>query len=107
MALIRDFTLDGVNYPQAYSRILVTRCDKQEAFVYVCTYSSFEDRMAGANPVWTEEHATELATVSADVFPASYAFLKTLPEFAGAIDHDNPPEAPAPEAPTEPDLGLN
>jgi hypothetical protein len=29
------------------------------------------------------------------VFPASYAFLKTLPEFAGAIDHDNPPEAPA------------
>jgi hypothetical protein len=21
--------------------------------------------------------------------------LKTLPEFAGAIDHDNPPEAPA------------
>jgi hypothetical protein len=35
--------------------------------------------------------------VSADVFPASYAFLKTLPEFAGAIDHDNPPEALAPE----------
>lgn len=97
MALIRDFTLDGVNYPQAYSRILVTRCDKQEAFVYVCTYSSFEDRMAGANPIWTEEHATLLQTVAHDVFPASYAFLKTLPDFAGAIDHDNPPEAPAPE----------
>jgi hypothetical protein len=107
MALIRDFTVDGVNYPQAYSRILVTRCDKDSAYVYVLTYASFDDRMAGANPVWTEEHATELATVSADVFPASYAFLKTLPEFAGAIDHDNPPEAPAPEAPTEPDLGLN
>ena len=97
MALVRDFTLDGVNYPQAYSRILVTRCDKDSAYVFVLTYASFDDRMAGANPVWTEEHATELATVSADVFPASYAFLKTLPEFAGAIDHDNPPEALAPE----------
>jgi hypothetical protein len=97
MALVRDFTLDGVNYPQAYSRILVTRCDKDSAYVFVLTYASFDDRMAGANPIWTEEHATELATVSADVVPASYAFLKTLPEFANAVDHDNPPEALAPE----------
>ena len=98
MALIRDFTVDGVNYPQAYSRILVTRCDKASAYVYVLTYASFDDRMAGANPVWTEEHATELATVSADVFPASYAFVKTQPGFENAIDHNNPPEAPvAPE----------
>lgn len=97
MALVRDFTLGGVNYPQAYSRILVTRCDKDSAYVFVLTYASFDDRMVGANPVWTEEHATELATVSADVFPASYAFLKTLPEFANAVDHDNPPEALAPE----------
>lgn len=95
MALVRNFTLAGVNYPEAYSRILVTRCDKQEAFVYVCTYSSFDDRMAGANPIWTEEHSTQLATVAHDVFPASYAFLKTLPEFANAVDHDNPPESPA------------
>lgn len=94
MALIRDFTANGVNYPQAYSRILVTRCDKDMAYVYVLTYASFDDRMAGVNPVWTEEHGTTLATVSADVFPASYAFLKTLPDFAGAVDHDNPPEAP-------------
>jgi hypothetical protein len=35
--------------------------------------------------------------VAHDIFPASYEFIKTLPEFAGAIDHNNPPEAPAPE----------
>lgn len=97
MALVRDFTAEGVQYPQAYSRILVVRCDKDSAYIYVLTYASFDDRMAGANPVWTEEHGTELATVSTDVFPASYTYLKTLPSFAGAVDHNNPPEAPAPE----------
>ena len=61
MALVRDFTLDGVNYPQAYSRILVTRCDKDSAYVFVLTYASFDDRMAGANPVWTEDHAAAAA----------------------------------------------
>jgi len=95
MALVRSFTADdGTNYPEAYSRILVARCDKSNAYVYVLTYSSFDDRMAGDNPIWTEEHVTELAAVAHDVFPASYAFLKTLPEFAGAVDHDNPPESP-------------
>lgn len=95
MALVRNFTLDGVNYPEAYSRILQTRCDKNDAYVYVLTYASFEERMAGAEPIWTEDRGTVLQTVAHDVFPASYAFLKTLPEFANAVDHDNPPEAPA------------
>lgn len=100
MALVRNFTVDGTNYPEAYSRILVVRCDKESAYVFVLTYASFDDRMAGANPVWTEEHVTALDTVSFDVFPASYDFLKTLPEFAGAVDHNNPPEATPVSNPT-------
>jgi hypothetical protein len=67
----------------------------------VCTYASFDDRMAGAEPIWTEEHGTILGTVAHDVFPASYAYLKTLPEFAGAVDHENPPELSlTPESPS-------
>ena len=97
MALIRDFTLDGVNYPQAYSRIDATRVTSTEAGMGVLTYANYDDRAAGASPIWTDFFLTTYDTVAHDVFPASYAFLKTLPEFAGAIDHNNPPEAPAPE----------
>ena len=99
MALIRDFTLDGVNYPQAYSRIDATRVTAQEASIGVLTYASLDDRLAGANPVWTEFFMTTYDTVAHDVFPASYAFVKTQPGYENAIDHNNPPEAPAPEAP--------
>jgi hypothetical protein len=97
MALIRDFTLDGVNYPQAYSRIDATRVTSTEAGIGVLTYASFDDRASGTSPIWTDLFLTTYDIVAHDVFPASYAFLKTLPEFAGAIDHNNPPEAPAPE----------
>lgn len=97
MALIRDFTLDGVNYPQAYSRIDATRVAAQEASIGVLTYASLEDRLGGVNPIWSEFFYTTYETVAQDVFPASYAFIKTQPGYEGAIDHDNPPEAPAPE----------
>lgn len=97
MALIRDFTLEGVNYPQAYSRIDATRVTATEAGIGVLTYASFDDRMAGANPIWTEFFLTTYDTVAVNVFPASYAFIKTQPGYENAIDHDNPPEAPAPE----------
>ena len=96
MALVRDFSLDGVNYPQAYSRIDATRVTAQEAGIGVLTYATFEDRMAGEQPIWTDYFLTTYDTVAHDVFPASYGFLKTLPEFAGAVDHDNPPESPIP-----------
>lgn len=97
MALIRDFTLDGVNYPQAYSRIDATRVTAQEASIGILTYASLEDRLGGVNPIWSEFFYATYNTVAHDVFPASYAFIKTQPGYEGAIDHDNPPEAPAPE----------
>ena len=97
MALIRDFTLDGVNYPQAYSRIDATRVTAQEASIGVLTYASLEDRLGGVNPIWSQFFHTDYQTVAHDVFPASYAFVKTQPGYENAIDHNNPPEAPAPE----------
>lgn len=99
MALVRDITLEGVHYPEAYSRIDATRVTSTEAGIGVLTYASFDARMSGANPVWTEFFLTSYDTVAHDVFPASYAFLKTQPGFENAIDHNDPPEAP--EAPAE------
>ena len=107
MALIRNFSKDGVDYPEAYSRIDVVRVTPQEVMVGILTYEDFDARMAGANSIASELHFTTYDVVAHDVYPAAYTYVKTLPGYEGAIDHDNPPEAPAPESPTEPDLGLN
>jgi hypothetical protein len=86
MALKRSITIDGTTYPDAYSRITTIRCDKADAYVYVCTYESEQARMDDAFPIYAEEHTCALADVASDLFPKAYEFLKTLPEFAGAID---------------------
>ena len=39
MALVRPITVDGTEYPTAYSRITTIRADKADAYVYVCTYA--------------------------------------------------------------------
>lgn len=91
MALIRNFTLDGVNYPEAYSRILVARCDKLSASIYVCTYATEGSRMANEDPVWTEEHIAPIEQIGSPVFSSCYDFLKSRPGFESAIDHDNTP----------------
>jgi len=95
MALIRDFSLNGVHYPQAYSRIDATRVTAKEASIGMLTYATMEERLNGLTPVWSEFFYTDYATVAANVFPASYAFVKTQPGYQNAIDHDDPPEAPA------------
>lgn len=99
MALIRDITIEGVHYPEAYSRIDATRVTSQASSIGVLTYANIQDRLDGVNPVWSEFLYTDYKTVAHDVFPASYAFLKTQPGFENAHDHNDPPEAP--EAPAE------
>lgn len=102
MALIRPLTVDGVQYPTAYSRIVTVRCDKRDAYIYVCTYADEEARLRDDYPVQSEEHITRLAELSGDLYPRSYAFLKTLPGFALAVDHVHAdPADPQPEEPTE------
>ena len=108
MALVRDFTLEGVNYPQAYSRIDVVRVTPQQVMIGILTYEDFDARMNGANSICNEVHYTTYDTVAQDVYPAAYTYVKTLPGYENAVDHDNPPEAPAVlELPAEPDTGLN
>lgn len=87
MALVRTFTKDDVTYPEAYSRITSIRCDKSEAFLFVCTYENENSRFLGDSPVHTEELATQLSTLNGEIFSNSYAFIKTCPGFETSIDH--------------------
>ena len=87
MALVRPIEVNGTNYPQAYSRITTIRCDKADAYVYVCTYATEADRLAEAFPIYAEEHVTNMASLAGDLFPKAYEFIKTCPGFEAASDH--------------------
>lgn len=87
MALIRSFTKDEVVYPEAYSRITGIRCDKNDAYVFVCTYSDEAARFADDFPIHAEEHMSPLSTIEGDIFPLAYNFIKTCPGFEGTLDH--------------------
>ena len=87
MALIRPITVNGTEYPTAYSRITTVRADKADAYVYVCTYADEAARMAEEFPIYAEEHVTTLAALSGDLFIKAYEFIKTCPGFEAAVDH--------------------
>ena len=87
MALVRPITVDGTEYPAAYSRITTIRADKADAYVYVCTYADEAARQAEAFPIFAEEHVTSLASLSGDLFVKAYEFIKTVPGFEEAVDH--------------------
>lgn len=87
MAIIHDATINGIQYPEAYSRILLVRCEVYGAFPLVLTYADEAARQRGDDALWVQEHPCDLAVVNHDVFPSAYSYLKSLPEFAGAVDH--------------------
>ena len=87
MALIRSFTKDEVVYPEAYSRITSIRCDKSDAYVFVCTYSNEESRFAEEFPVHAEELVCATSTLTGETFPKAYEFIKSCEGFEGAEDH--------------------
>lgn len=73
-------------YPESYARILYVRALAQESFIFVCWYADQAARENNADPVKIYEYQTPTASLQGDVYPAAYAYLKTLPEFEGAID---------------------
>lgn len=87
MALIRPITVNGTEYPTAYSRIVVVRADKADAYVFVNTYADEAARHAEEAPIHQEEHVTTLASLSGDLFVKAYEFIKTCPGFEAAVDH--------------------
>lgn len=87
MALVHPITVNGTEYPTAYSRVLFVRVDKADAYVFVNTYADEAARHREDMPVHQEEHRTEAATIAGDVFIKAYEFLKTCPGFEAAVDH--------------------
>lgn len=76
-----------ITYPQAYARAYAIRAMSSESFILVTWYADEAARLANADPVKALEFTTTTASLKGDIYPAVYAYLKTLPEFAGAADH--------------------
>lgn len=87
MALIRQFSKNGISYPAAYSRITSIRCDKSDAYILVCTYENESARFNNDFPVHSEEIITSLPNLTGEVFPKAYEFVKTCEGFEDATDH--------------------
>jgi hypothetical protein len=81
-----EVALPDVVYPEAYARILYIRVDTQTAYPLVAWYEDAAARERGDAPVKLFEYGTATASLTGDIYPAAYAWLKTLPEFSGATD---------------------
>lgn len=107
-ALVNGEVVDvpEITYPQAYARAYAIRAFAQDSYILVTWYADEAARLANADPVKAYEFTTTTASLTGDIYPAAYAYLKTLPDFAGAIDHPvvDPAEVvePQPEPAPEP-----
>jgi hypothetical protein len=96
MALIRPFTHNGVEYPEAYSRITSVRGDKERVYVFVVTNTDEDSRFREDFPIGAEELSGPVSVISGDLLVKAYDFIKTQPGFEEAVDHIN---TDAPETP--------
>lgn len=105
-AIQNDVVVDipEITYPQSYARVMYVRAFSKESYICVCWYADEAARFANADPVKVNEYTAETKALSGDFYPAVYAHLKTLPEFAGASDHPlvDPAEVVEP-TPVEPE----
>ena len=85
MALQLNYTSpQGATSASGYIRISDFRGDKNNiSFTVECFYNK-DARDNGLQPL--EYKHFEIATPTTDMLPALYNHLKTLPEFAGALD---------------------
>lgn len=76
----------GTTYPESYARISFIRVDAQTAYPLVAWYENQAARERGEAPLHLFEYGTATAGLVGDIYPAAYTWLKTLPDFSGAID---------------------
>ena len=87
MALQMNFTApDGTVYPECYIPLVNVVADLTDAVVTVNFYASRATFDAGAAPLQLLSYQTAVGELHGDVIQAAYAYLLTLPEFAGAIE---------------------
>lgn len=78
----------GIPLTNTYARITLLRCDKDQCLMQVSHYANSKARQASANPVYdrTVIAPTNELKPGNDPLAIGYAWLKTQPEYAGAVD---------------------
>lgn len=90
-------TLVGFDYPASYVKVEFVRAWKTDSLVWVNWYADAQARADLKQPVKQKEFTVATSVlVGANIIAASYEYLKTLPEFAGAIDVLTTPEPSVP-----------
>lgn len=100
IALLAADTLVGENFPESYVKVEFVRAWKADSLIWVNYYANGTARADLKQPVKQPEYTVATSTlVGANIIAASYEYLKTLPEFAGAIDVLVTPEPSVPPPP--------
>lgn len=87
MALQMSFTADdGTVYPECYVSLVNVIATLDDALVTVNYYADRAAFEAGAAPLKLRSFQTDVDSLPGNIIPASYAYLLTLPDFAGAIE---------------------
>jgi hypothetical protein len=83
VALSAADSLVGFDFPMSYAKIEFVRGWKNDSLIWVNWYADKAARESGSQPVRQKEFSRPGDTAP---FVDYYDFLKTQPEFAGAID---------------------
>ena len=87
ISLLAKDTLVGEAFPESYVKVEFVRAFKADSLIWVNFYANGTARADMTHPVKQTEYTVSTASlVGANIIAASYEHLKTLPEFAGAVD---------------------
>lgn len=99
ISLLAKDTLVGESFPESYVKVEFVRAFKADSLIWVNFYANGVARADMKQPVKQTEYTAPTASlVGANIIAASYEYLKTLPEFAGAVDVLVTPEPSVPPA---------
>ena len=97
ISLLAKDTLVGEAFPESYVKVEFVRAFKADSLIWVNFYANGTARADMKHPVKQTEYTVLTASlVGANIIAASYEHLKTLPEFAGAVDVFVTPEPSVP-----------
>lgn len=84
MALTKDIvTVHGISVASAYFRVETVHLPSKTEMMY--SISGYVDSFQ-SHPVWTMQTTASYDIASENPFRQAYLHLKTLPEFANAVD---------------------
>jgi hypothetical protein len=90
MSLLHPFTFGIDSYPTAYTRISQQFSDNNKENTLItfrlATYTSAAHFAAGMQPLRTTQHRVKLVDLPEASFSGLYTYIKTLPEWADAVD---------------------